>query len=72
MNGFLRGRLGRWQRVQRGSQLPRTRAIDKRAVMKESGKCRSGRDWVRTRVTGPSGRGGKMPHPFGNHERVAA
>ena len=40
--------------------------------MKESAKCRSGRDGERVTVTRPSGRGGKMPHTLGNEERVAA
>ena len=50
----------------------------KRTVMKESGKCRSGRVVVRTVVTmrrfprgGFSGRGGKSSGAFGNDEREA-
>src|SRR5438477_13004997 len=43
-----------------------------RAVMKESGKWRSGREAVRTGRTKPSGRGGKTPHAFAQNECVAA
>jgi hypothetical protein len=49
-----------------------TRAIASLAVMKLSGKWRSGRDGVRVGVSRPSGRGGKTPHAFGNDEREAA
>lgn len=40
--------------------------------MKESTKCRSGRDRERMGFSIPSRRGGKTPHPFSNDERVAA
>ena len=43
-----------------------------RAVAKESTKCRSGRDVNLTGRGLPSLRGGKMPHTFGDNERVAA
>src|SRR5262245_6866132 len=43
-----------------------------RIVMNESWKCRSGRARDRVIATGPSTRGGEMPHAFGNNERVAA
>src|SRR5271165_2530204 len=41
-------------------------------VMKESRKWRSGRARERMGLMAPSTRGGEMPHPFGNDERVAA
>src|SRR5438876_4665906 len=40
--------------------------------MKESAKCRSGRDGDRTGSILPSARGGKTPHAFRNEERIAA
>src|ERR1700748_3156165 len=43
-----------------------------RTVMNESAKCRSGREVDRVGRSLPSGRGGKMLHPFGNDEREAA
>ncbi len=44
----------------------------RRIVMNESTKWRSGREAERTGFTLPFGRGGGMPQPFGEHERVAA
>ncbi len=41
-------------------------------VANESSKCRSGRAIGRVVLTGASGRGGEMPHTFGDDERVAA
>ena len=67
-----RSGLSWWQQGQRGSQLVKTRAISRRAVMNESSKCRSGRDAERMRRTFPSFRGGKMLHAFGNNEGEAA
>jgi len=48
------------------------RAMDRRAVMKLSAKCRSGREWLRVVSHRPSGRGGKTLHTFSDDERVAA
>src|SRR5256885_13169432 len=48
------------------------RAIARRMVAKLSAKWRSGRERLRVDFQRPSGRGGKMPHTFGNDERVAA
>src|SRR6185436_6012821 len=48
------------------------RAIASRMVAKLSAKWRSGRDRLRVVLQRPSGRGGEMPHTFGNDERVAA
>ena len=56
----------------RGNQWASTRAMASRAVEKESAKWRSGRAFERTSSTGPSGRGGEMPHAFRDDERVAA
>src|SRR4051794_4158428 len=44
----------------------------RRAVMKLSWKWRSGRERLRVGFIRPSGRGGEMPHAFGDDERVAA
>ena len=44
----------------------------RRAVAKESAKCLSGRACERVTATGAFGRGGKMPHTFGDDERIAA
>src|SRR2546426_11598616 len=57
---------------QRGSHLAMTRAIAIRALMKLSGKWRSGRERLRLGLRRPSGRGGETPHAFRNDERVAA
>src|SRR5262245_60564877 len=62
----------RWQHGQRGSQVAMTRAMASRAVMKESGKCRSGRERLRVGTSLPSIRGGKTPHAFSDDEREAA
>src|SRR5580704_2419463 len=43
-----------------------------RMVGKESAKCRSGRDGLRAMGTGPSRRGGGMPHALSDDEGVAA
>jgi hypothetical protein len=48
------------------------RATAKRTVMKLSVKWRSGRVMERVGVQRPGGRGGKMPHTFGDDERIAA
>ncbi len=48
------------------------RAIERRAVMKLSGKCRSGRERLRVVSQRPSGRGEITLHAFGDDERVAA
>ena len=48
------------------------RAIASRMVAKLSAKCRSGRARLRVVFQRPSGRGGEMPHTFGDDERVAA
>src|SRR6266542_3017477 len=48
------------------------RAMDRRAVMKLSAKCRSGREQLRVVAQRPSGRGGKTLHAFGDDERGAA
>src|SRR6266536_776561 len=48
------------------------RAMERRAVMKLSAKCRSGREVLRVVAQRPSGRGGKTLHAFGDDERVAA
>jgi hypothetical protein len=48
------------------------RAMKRRAVMKLSAKCRSGRERLRVVAQRPSGRGGKTPHAFSDDERVAA
>src|SRR6266542_5239008 len=48
------------------------RAMDRRAVMKLSAKCRSGREQLRVVAQRPSGRGGKTLHAFSDDERVAA
>src|SRR6185295_6149882 len=40
--------------------------------MKESAKCRSGRDAERVVGTLPGGRGGKSPHPLSDDKGVAA
>src|SRR5271154_344398 len=48
------------------------RASARRTVMKESAKCRSGRDGDRMGSIFPSARGGKTPHALRNEERVAA
>src|SRR5829696_8638359 len=47
-------------------------AIASRMVAKLSSKWRSGRERLRVVFQRPSGRGGEMPHTFGNDERVAA
>src|SRR6266498_3949318 len=65
-------RFGLWHVGQRGSQQASTRAIARRAVMKESGKCRSGRARDRSGLSRPLRRGGEMPHAFADDERVAA
>ncbi len=65
-------RRGAWQAGQRGSQRAMARAIASRMVAKLSAKWRSGRERLRVVFQRPSGRGGKMPHTFGNDERVAA
>jgi len=49
-----------------------TRATASRAVIKESGKCRSGRERLRVAASWPSIRGGKTPHAFSDDEREAA
>src|SRR6266702_7692273 len=49
-----------------------TRATASRAVIKESGKCRSGRERLRVATSRPSIRGGKTPHAFSDDEREAA
>ena len=61
-----------WQVGQRGSQVAMTRAKARRAVTKLSWKWRSGRAELRVVLCRPSGRGGKMPHAFGDNERIAA
>src|SRR6266496_3691176 len=48
------------------------RAMDRRAVMKLSAKCRSGREQLRVVAQRPSGRGGETLHAFSDDERVAA
>src|SRR5580692_1166886 len=50
----------------------RTRAMARRAVMKESSKWRSCRAVERVARTRPSARGGKMPQALAGHERIAA
>src|SRR5258706_11761162 len=68
-----RGRgFGWWQHGHRGSHPTITRAMASRIVANESSKWRSGRAVERVVFFLPSGRGGKMPRPFGDNERVAA
>jgi hypothetical protein len=42
-----------------------------RTVMKLSWKWRSGLELLRVGFIRPSGRGGKIPHAFGDDERIA-
>ena len=65
--------MRRWWHVgHRGSHRAITRAIASLTVMKLSWKCRSGRERLRDAFHRFSGRGGEMPHTFGDDERVAA
>src|SRR5262245_47593612 len=48
------------------------RAIAMRVVSNECVQWRSGRQDVRSGMNKPRSGGGKMPHTFGNDERVAA
>src|ERR1019366_7878496 len=61
-----------WQCGQRGNHRTRTRAMARRAVMKESSKWRSCRAFERVARTRPSARGGKMPQALAGNERIAA
>ena len=47
-------------------------AMTRRQVMKESTKCRSGRDGALVGFSLPSARGGETPHTLRNDESVAA
>src|SRR5262249_23197064 len=72
MWGLSGGCSVRMQSGHRGSQSVSARAMARRIVMKESAKCRSGRERVRVSATSPSGLGGEMPHTLRDDEGVAA